>query len=112
MNEPWFDPNLYAWIPGTAFGCVAGLWGSAVGLCAQRGKAEGVVMAMGWCLAAVALAMLAVAVTAWALRQPYGIWYGLGLPGLLGTILLPSLMPVARNAYRQAQARRMQAADL
>ena len=38
MNEPWFDPNSYAWIPGTLLGTLSGLWGALVGTLAPRGK--------------------------------------------------------------------------
>ena len=44
MNELWFDPNHYAWIPGTMLGVLGGLWGSLVGILAPRGKAKGLVL--------------------------------------------------------------------
>ena len=30
MSTAWFDPNLYAWIPGTIFGTLGGLYGPLV----------------------------------------------------------------------------------
>ena len=44
--------------------------------------------------------------------QPYGVWYGLGLPGALGLIVLGGLMPGVRRQYRQAEQRRLTATDL
>jgi hypothetical protein len=44
--------------------------------------------------------------------QPYGVWYGLLLPGVIGLIVLGSLSPVAVTAYRQAELRKIQARDL
>ena len=44
MNEPWFDANTYAWIPGTLLGVVVGLWGSLVGVLVPRGKAKPLVL--------------------------------------------------------------------
>ena len=44
MNEPWFNPNLYAWIPGTLLGVLGGTWGALVGTLAPRGKAKGLVV--------------------------------------------------------------------
>ena len=35
MNEPWFDVNTMAWLPGTALGCLGGLWGSLLGMCGR-----------------------------------------------------------------------------
>ena len=41
MSEPWFDPNRYAWIPGTALGVLGGILGSMAGVLAPRGRAKG-----------------------------------------------------------------------
>ena len=40
MTTPWFDPTLYAWIPGTVFGSAAGLMGALVGWLVPQGKAR------------------------------------------------------------------------
>ena len=55
MNAPWFDPNLYAWIPGTVLGVTAGLWGTSVGLLARCGRARSLVLGTAWLLVACAL---------------------------------------------------------
>lgn len=112
MNAPWFDPNLYAWIPGTVFGVSAGLWGTSVGLLARRGRARGLVLGAAWLLVACSAALLVIALVAWRTGQPYGVWYGLGLPGLIGLIVLGSNIPTARRAYRDAEQRQMEARDL
>jgi peptidoglycan/LPS O-acetylase OafA/YrhL len=112
MNEPWFDPNAWAWLPGTLFGCLGGLWGGMVGTLAPMGRARKLVICSGIALVVIAGAFLAAGVAALAVGQPYGIWYGLLLPGVLGLILIPCLLPVIRMAYREAEERRMQAADL
>jgi RHS repeat-associated protein len=36
MNDPWFNENLYSWIPGTALGVLGGLWGGLAGTLAPR----------------------------------------------------------------------------
>lgn len=112
MNEPWFDPNLYAWIPGTAFGVAGGVWGSLVGVLAPLGKARSLVFGTCGVLIGAAVVMLVAGAIALATGQPYGIWYGLGLPGVMGLILMPSMWPMIRRAYRQAEERRIQAHDL
>jgi hypothetical protein len=112
MNEPWYDANLFAWIPGTLFGVFGGLWGTLLGVLGSQGKAKGLVVGLFWVGLAVAGALLVIGIAALVMGQPYGIWYGLGLPGLLGCILFPTLYPVMKRTYQLAEARRIQAKDL
>jgi hypothetical protein len=39
--------------------------------------------------------------------QPYGVWYGLGMGGLIGTLVLGPILPVVRKRYREAEERRL-----
>lgn len=114
MPDPWFDPMYWAWLPGTALGVVGGLWGSLAGFLARRNPALVIGALWLWFLASVAL--LVAGLVALTQGQPYGVWYGLGFPGLLGTILgavfLTALAPALRDAHRQEEERRMQARDL
>jgi hypothetical protein len=112
MSEPWFDPIYYAWIPGTLLGVLGGLWGSLLGILAPRGKGKGLVLgSLGVFLCASAVS-LALGILALVKGQPYGVWYGLFLPGVIGLLVFGSLSPVAITAYRQAEARKMQAEEL
>lgn len=112
MTTPWFDPNAWAWLPGTLFGCLGGLWGAVAGTLAPRGKAKGFVLGYGWLLIVASVIFLAAAIVAYLGGQPYGIWFGLGLPGVQGVILFPLLFPLVVHRYRQAEERRMAAQDL
>ena len=112
MTTPWFDPNAWAWLPGTLFGCLAGLWGALAGTLAPQGKARRFVLVFGWLLILAAIVFLVAAIVAYFGGQPYGIWFGLGLPGLQGVILLPVLFAIVLLRYRQAEERRMTAQDL
>ena len=110
--EPWFDANLYAWIPGTLLGVLGGLWGSLLGVLAPRGKAKAFVLGSLGLLLCASVICLVLGIMALVSRQPYGVWYGLLLPGVMGLVVLGSLGPLAIMAYRQAEARKMQARDL
>ena len=112
MTTPWFDPNAWAWLPGMLFGCLGGLWGGFAGMLAPRGKARGLILGGGLAMIFVSLACLIAAVVAYRGGQPYGVWYGLGLPGLLGLLVLGPNLPMVRTRYRQAEERRMAAQDL
>jgi uncharacterized membrane protein len=112
MNEPWFDPIRWSWLPGTLLGVLGGLWGSLAGTLAPRGKARPLVLGLGWLLFVASLVLLAAGLTALVSGQPYSVWYGLGLAGLVGTLVIAPLLPIARKRYRQAEERRMQAEDV
>ena len=112
MTTPWFDPNAWAWLPGTLFGCLGGLWGALAGTLAPQGKARRFVLGYGLVLVAMSLVFLILAIIALCVGQPYGIWFGLGLPGLQGVILMIPFIPLVLHRYRQAEERRMAAQDL
>ncbi len=111
MNDPWFDPIRWAWLPGTLLGCLGGLWGALVGTLAPQGKARNLVLGSGMLLWGLSAISLAAGLTALCTGQPYGVWYGLGLAGLLGTLVLGPLLPLVRHHYREAEERRIQAED-
>ena len=112
MTEPWFDPNRYAWVFGTALGIVGGTLGALAGNLAPRGKAKPLVMGLFVATLVACAALLIAGIVALVQRQPYGVWYGLGLPGLLGLLVLGGLLPVVQTRYREAEGRRLSARDL
>lgn len=111
MNEPWFNPSLYAWLPGTAMGVAAGCWGALAGTLGPRGQGRGLVLGAAIALIAVAAALFLAGVAALIAGQPYGVWYGLGFPGLLCLILLPTLLPKILRQFQHAEDRRLHAQD-
>lgn len=112
MTEPWFDPNRYAWVFGTALGVLGGTLGSLAGSLAPRGKARPLIMGLFVASIVACSLMLAASILAFLDEQPYGVWYGLGLPGALGVLVLGGLMPVVQRQYREAEQRRLSATDL
>lgn len=112
MNTPWFDPNLYGWVPGTVYGVLGGLFGSVVGVCASRGKGRKVLTAFGVGMLCLGVAFLVAGAVAYFSGQPGALAYALFLPGVLGVFLFPNLLRMLRLAYRQAEARKAEAQDL
>ena len=112
MSDLWFDPARWSWLPGTVVGCSCGVWGAVAGTLAPRGKARTLVLGLGSLLFGLSVVLLAAGLTALAMGQPYGVWYGLGLGGLVGTFVIPPVLPIIRQRYREGEERRMQAADL
>jgi hypothetical protein len=112
MSGPWYNADLYGWIPGTAFGCLLGLWGGVVGVLASRGRGRRFVFASHTLLLAASAGLFVLALAGLVTGQPYGVWYGLGLPGLLGLVLLGAALVPMRLRYREAERRAMEARDL
>lgn len=112
MSEPWFNASLYAWMPGTLYGVLGGMLGALTGSLAVKGKAKGTVLGLWGLFICVAIAFLCLSIVAFFMGQPYGIWYGFGLPGLLGLILFPTMLPMVIGRYRAAEQRKIQAMDV
>lgn len=89
-----------------------GIEGPLMGICASRGNLKGMVMGFHFGIIAICFILLCVGVFALATGQSYGIWYGIGLPGVLGLVILGTLTPVVRNRYQEAELRRLMADDL
>lgn len=113
MAEPWFDPNTFgAWfgsIAGGGLGTLGGLLGALSGTLAPRGKAKGFILGAFYTLIGIGIALLAVGIYAYAVGQPWGIWYGPVLCGSIVTIVTGSLLPVIHMRYREAEQRRIDA---
>ena len=112
MNDLWFDPNRWAWLPGTLYGCLCGAFGALAGCLAPKGKARGLVIGLGWLMLAAAVVLLGIGLYALQVGQPFAIWFFLLLPGAQGLLILGPLFPLIYIRYRQAEERRMVAKDL
>ena len=112
MTHQWFDPNLYAWIPGTLVGVVGGLLGGIVGVLASRGRYRLMVLQLWNAFTVASLCLLVAGIYALIDHQPWGVWYGLGFPGFMGTVLFGALRFVVVRAYRQVEERSILAQDL
>ena len=112
MAHPWFDANLYGWIPGTVYGCMAGLMGGVVGWLAPQGRSRTLVVRAWLALWALAVALLGVGIVALASGQEWAVWYSLLLPGAIGTVVVGANTPVLLKRYRDVEQRRLAARDL
>lgn len=110
MNQPWFDP-AYAWLPGTLLGVTAGTFGGLAGWLAPRGRARAPILGAFWILLVASAVMLGAGVAGYLMDQPYGVWYGLGLAGLIGVLVLGLNAPGLLRLYRAAEERRIVAHD-
>src|SRR5262245_14035810 len=116
MSEPWFNPiwfgALFGAIAGGVGGTLCGLLGAAAGVCAPRGIGRPWIMGGLVLMVLVGLASLAFGLYALAVGQPWAIWYGPVLTGVVLSVVMGGLIPVIRRRYAEAEARRMEATDL
>ena len=112
--ETWFGEQyyLYIWIPGTVLGCTAGLTGAMAGVFAPRGKLRGLVYALFALVIGASAFLLVAGIVARLVGQPYGVWYGLGLPGVIGLLVMGINFPVIRRVYTNAEMRRLESNDV
>jgi hypothetical protein len=112
MSDPWFNENLYSWLPGTALGVLGGLWGGLAGTLAPRGRGRSLVLGGMWALLLGSAVLFSLGLIALVSGQPYGVWYGLGLAGVIGLVAIGVNMPVIQRVYRAAEERKLAARDL
>jgi hypothetical protein len=109
--EPWFEPNQWAWLPGTLLGVLGGTWGSLCGVLVPRGKGKAFMWASFWTFMMVGVALSSAGIVALVNEQQYGVWFSLLMAGVLTLLVIGPLGLVMRQAYRQHEQRRMQAQD-
>ena len=110
MIEPWFDPNRYAWIPGTVYGLVAGLMGGLVGWLVPRGRAKNFILRAWFTVWAVAIVLLVVGSLPWLAGSSGG--FGSAYSGAIGTLVVGANSIVILKRYREVEERRVEAKDL
>lgn len=116
MSEPWFNVATFgAWyggLVGGIGGSLCGVLGGLAGMLAPQGKGRAFILGGMAFFACFGVANLLLGLVALLAGQPYGIWYGPLLCGLIFTVVVGSLIPVVRKRYREAEERRIQAEAL
>ncbi len=81
MNDVWFNPNIYGWIPGTILGVAGGLFGAFVGVFVPKRMFRKAIIAGMISIMCISAVLLVLGIVAYLSNQPRGVWYSLGLPG-------------------------------
>ncbi|MCY3723396.1 MAG: hypothetical protein OXG97_14330 [Candidatus Poribacteria bacterium] len=113
MDEPWIgNMGMVSGILGAAGGILGGVVGTLAGFFIPKGKAKKLVLGVDIFGFALSCLLLVVGIIAYLSGQPYGIWYGFGLCGLIGTPLYGMLFFVFRSEYRKVELRKSMSEDL
>jgi hypothetical protein len=102
----------YSWIPGVAYAVLAFLVAGFVAYFAPKGRARRPIIRAWLTLWGLAVGLLIAGMIAQAKGQPWAIWYGLELPGVVGTIVVGLNTFVILNRYKQVEQRKLTAKDL
>ena len=102
----------YGWIAGVALGLMGAVFGSLAGILGPAGKARHLVMGLGLVILVVCVLMLGCGMAAWFFDCGWGMYYPLLLAGGIGTLLFAFMLPLTAARYRQAETRRIAAADM
>ncbi len=112
MSEPWFDAIRYSWLPGTLLGVAGGVMGTLMGTLAPLGRGRVFLTGVMWTTTGVCAVLFCAGVAGLLMGQPFGVWYGLGLPGLLGTMIFGILTPLTSRVYQMVEQRKITAKDI
>lgn len=113
MNEPWIsNMGMVGGILGSIGGLLGGVVGTLASVFIPKGKAKKLVLGVDIFAFILSGILLAVGIIAYLSGQPYNIWYGFGLCGLIGTPLYGMLFFVFRMEYRKAELRKSMSEDL
>jgi hypothetical protein len=114
-SAPWWNEyagnQIGAWT-GAGVGVLGAAYGSSAGYLATKGRARNAVLGVHLVSIALGILMLAAAIAALVLSQPFHVWYPLALPGAILTLVMGILLPVMRARYAQAEQRKLEAAEL
>ncbi len=113
MNGPWIsNPGIIGAILGSTIGILGGIIGTLAGVFVPRGKAKKLTLGVNTFAFVLSCISLVVGIVAYLSGQPYGIWYGFSLCGLLGASGFGSGFWVILKRAREAELRKSMSEDL
>jgi hypothetical protein len=108
--DGWWTDRAGGWIGGIGGGLV-GVLGGTIGVLAGFGKARRFVLGLTAILASSGVIGLIGGVTAFALGQPYAVYYPLLLIGAILAMVCSFNLPVLRRRYQQRELQKRAAMD-
>lgn len=113
--DPWWTVQQAGWIGGSlgaTLGLLGGAFGMTAGFLAPKGKGKVAVLSLIGVILGLGVLSLVAGIVALIASQPYHVYYPLLLIGGIGSIVAGVNLPVILARYRQAEARRLDAAEL
>jgi hypothetical protein len=110
ISGAWWGDRTAGWIGGIS-GSIAGLTGAFIGLLAAMGKGRRIVSMVMWLSIAMGVILTVFGIVALTMRQPFAVWYGPLLVGVILATVLGFNLRTIRRRYDDLELRRMAALD-
>lgn len=110
--EPWIHPGWIGGILGSAIGILGAVVGTLTGAFASRGKAVKLTLGVNAFAFVFSFILVAAGIVAFLSGQPWGVGYGFGTGGFIGTIVFGMGFWVIPKAVREAERRKSMLEDL
>lgn len=106
----WWSVTWSGWIGG-GLGALFGCFGGLLGLLSRKGQARGFVLGSSCVMMVIGVVFLLVGITAFAVSQPYHVFYPFLLLGVILSVVMFGTRKQMRANYQAAEERRMAAMD-
>ncbi|MFT5326076.1 MAG: hypothetical protein ACI8P0_003950 [Planctomycetaceae bacterium] len=97
---------------GAILGPLLGILGALVGTLSGWGRGKNVCIAICWSTVVFGVVCLITGFVALAMGQPYVVYYPPLLLGLIGTVVMGSILPTIRKRFSDIELRKMESMDV
>jgi len=107
----WWGNRTASWLGGV-LGPLLGIMGAIVGTLSGLGRGRKVTIGICWCAVVFGVVCLITGIVALAIGQPYVVYYPPLLLGLIGTVVMGSILPTIRKRFSDIELRKMESMDV
>jgi hypothetical protein len=104
--------NRTANLIGAILGPLLGILGALVGTLSGWGRGKNVCIAICWFTVVFGVVCLITGIVALTMGQPYVVYYPPLLLGLIGTVVMGSILPTIRKRFSDIELRKMESMDV
>ena len=97
---------------GTILGPLLGMLGALVGVLSGRGRGKNVCLAICWATLTFGVVCLVTGMIALIMQQPYAVFFPLLLIGVIGTMVMGTVLPTIRQRFSDIELRKMESMDV
>jgi hypothetical protein len=111
IEGAWWG-NRTGTLMGAILGPLLGILGALVGTLSGWGRGKNVCIAICWFTVVFGVVCLITGIVALTMGQPYVVYYPPLLLGLIGTVVMGSILPTIRKRFSDIELRKMESMDV